>query len=285
METEIQEGKDRPHQFGKRKYEEFGATVGTMMRMCEPIFGSGKIVTMDSGFCVSKGITKLAENGVYGQALIKKRKYWPKYVPGDMIDEYMSAKAVGEACTFKQVLDGRDFFVHCMKDRDYVTKIMSCHGTLATVQSHKTMRRINGDSEPRRFCYVEPLSRHNKAKHWVDDHNNCRHGAVSLADGWKTKWWPHRQFTFVMGVVEVNCINTMARAHKEPAESQLLFRRNLAKLMILNTISNDGRRLRDMERAVTRSQICSQDFRECMYYRTNTCTHTKNACAIRVLML
>jgi len=155
---EIQEGKDRPRQFGKRKYEEFGANVGTMMRMCEPIFGSGKIVRMDSGFCVSKGITKLAENGVYGQALIKKRKYWPKYVPGDMIDEYMSTKAVGEACTFKQVLDGRDFFVHCMKNRDYVTKIMSCHGTLATVQSHKTMRRINGESEPRCFCYVEPLS-------------------------------------------------------------------------------------------------------------------------------
>lgn len=176
-----------------------------------------------------------------------------------MIDEHMSTKAIGEACTFKQVLDGRDFFVHCMKDRDYVTKIMSCHGTLATVQSHKTMRHINGEAEPRRFCYVEPLSRHNKAKHWIDDHNNHRHGAVSLADGWQTKWWPHRQFTFIMGVVEVNCINTMARAHKKPAESQLLFSRNLAKLKILHTISNDGRRLRDMERAVTRSQIRSQD--------------------------
>ena len=49
---------------------------------------SGKVVTMDSGFCVSKGITSMEEEmGVYGQALIKKRgKYWSKGVPGNEID-------------------------------------------------------------------------------------------------------------------------------------------------------------------------------------------------------
>ncbi len=262
---EIQEGKDRPAHLGKRKYEEFGATVGTMMRMCEPIFGSAKIVTMDSGFCVAKGITKLAENGVFGQALVKKRKYWPRYVPGDMIDSHMSTKAVGESSSFKQVLEGRDFFVHCTKDRDYVTKIMSCHGTLTPVPTHKTLRRINGESEPRRFCYVEPLSRHNKAKHWVDDHNNRRHGVVSLSDGWRTKWWPHRQFTFILGVTEVNSIHTMARACKQPAESQLQFRRELARLLITTEINNEGRRVREVEQHVTRSHL---RVKECHVYLT-----------------
>ena len=60
--------------------------------MCEmkvPIHGTGKIVTMDSGFCVTAGILHLHDLGVFGQLLIKKMKYWPKGCPGDLIDEYM----------------------------------------------------------------------------------------------------------------------------------------------------------------------------------------------------
>ena len=64
-----------------------GKTVGLMLQICEPIFSTGKFVVLDSGFCVSKGITALLEVGVYAAALIKKRKYWPKGVPGDAIDE------------------------------------------------------------------------------------------------------------------------------------------------------------------------------------------------------
>ena len=42
-----------------------------MLRMTEPIHQTGKVVTMDSGFCVSKGIVEMHKKGVYGQALIK----------------------------------------------------------------------------------------------------------------------------------------------------------------------------------------------------------------------
>ena len=56
-------------------------------KMCEPIFSTGKCVVLDSGFCVSKGITSLLKFGVYADALIKNRKYWPKGVPGYSIDE------------------------------------------------------------------------------------------------------------------------------------------------------------------------------------------------------
>ena len=84
--AQIVEGKDRPTELGKKKWEELGKTVGLMLRMCEPIFSTGKCVLLDSGFCVSKGITALLEVGVYAAALIKNRKYWPKNVPVDAID-------------------------------------------------------------------------------------------------------------------------------------------------------------------------------------------------------
>ena len=69
------EGKYRATQLGKKKWEDLGKTVGLMLQMCEPIFSTGKCVVLESGFCVSKGITSLLEFGVYTAALIKKRKY------------------------------------------------------------------------------------------------------------------------------------------------------------------------------------------------------------------
>ena len=81
------EGKDRPTELGKKKWEDLGDTVGIMLQMCEPIFPTGKCVVIDSVFCASKGITALLEVGVYAAALIKKRKYWPTGVPGDAIDQ------------------------------------------------------------------------------------------------------------------------------------------------------------------------------------------------------
>ena len=62
-------------------------TVKLLLDMMEPIHGTGKVVTGDSGFCMELGMTALNEKGVYGQFLIKKRRYWPKHVPGELIDE------------------------------------------------------------------------------------------------------------------------------------------------------------------------------------------------------
>ena len=92
--AQIIEGKDRPTELGKKEWEDPGKTFGLMLRICEPIFSTGKCVVLGSGFCVSKGITALLEVGVYASALIKKRKYWPKGVPGDAIDEYFEDKDV-----------------------------------------------------------------------------------------------------------------------------------------------------------------------------------------------
>ena len=65
-----------------------------MLQMCEPIFLTGKCVVLDSGFCVSKGITALLEFGVYAAAIIKKSKYCTKGVPGDAIYQYSADKYV-----------------------------------------------------------------------------------------------------------------------------------------------------------------------------------------------
>ena len=91
-----------------------------MIEMKNPIHQTGKIVSMDSGFCVSVGIIAMHDYGVYGQFLIMKRRYWPKNVPRDAIDSYFANKELGSAKTFSQVINKKPFLVHCHKDDRYV---------------------------------------------------------------------------------------------------------------------------------------------------------------------
>ena len=50
-----------------------GDTVSLMLRIYKPIFGTGKYVVLDSGFCVAKVINYLESLDGYSGSLIKKR--------------------------------------------------------------------------------------------------------------------------------------------------------------------------------------------------------------------
>ena len=113
-----------------------------MIDMAKPINHTGNVVSMDSGLCVLLGIISMHDHRVYGRSLINKRSYWPKNVPGDAIDSYFANKELGSAKTFRQFIDGKPFLVHCHKDDKYVTKMISTHGLIYEIPSHKTYKRV-----------------------------------------------------------------------------------------------------------------------------------------------
>ena len=53
---EIVEGKDRAGVLGSLRFEGKGKTVDLLLRVCEPIWHTGTVIVLDSGFCVVKGI-------------------------------------------------------------------------------------------------------------------------------------------------------------------------------------------------------------------------------------
>ena len=111
--------------------------------MTKPIHNMGKVVTTDSGFCVAAGILALHGHGVYDQALIKKHgRYWPKHILEDAINDFFVAKVMGGSMTIKQIIDDKEFLVHCQKDDRYITKIMSTHGLLNKVPELTTYRYV-----------------------------------------------------------------------------------------------------------------------------------------------
>ena len=58
---------------------------------------------MDSGFCVAKGLVELRKKGIFGAVLVKKRRYWPEIIKGDVINAHFAPKELGNVDAVKQV--------------------------------------------------------------------------------------------------------------------------------------------------------------------------------------
>jgi hypothetical protein len=118
------EGKDAPCGVIKEFEDRDGATVGLLLRLMKPFFYTGMALVLDSGFCVLKGLIELRKVGVFAAAVIKKQRYWPKYIQGDEIAAHFEGKPVGSYDYWPGKLDNVNFSINCLKEPDYV--ITSC---------------------------------------------------------------------------------------------------------------------------------------------------------------
>jgi Transposase IS4 len=238
---ELVEGKDAPPE--RRLVDPSdvakGKTAGLLLRLCRPLFGTGTIVILDSGFCVLQAIIELRKNGVYSSAVIKKRRYWPRYIDGDAMDERMEGRAIGDCDALHGTLDGVHYTVFLMKEQEYCMKLMSTYGGLIVLeQQQDTFRSIDGRTL--QFKYKEPFANHYLARHAVDDHNNLRQGKISIEETWRTHRWEFRVFAFILGIIEVNVYNAFRyfvwnKQNKSASPNDFIsFRKQLAKAMIYN---------------------------------------------------
>ena len=203
FDLELVEGKDAPPERPAPEFESLGGkTVGLLLRLTKALWATGKVVILDSGFCVLRGIIELKKKGVFGAALIKKRRYWPKHIPGDAVKAHFEDRAIGDADAWAGEMDGVPFHVYAMKEPDYTMMLMSTYGTLNDHNGKETSRNVDGVTS--KFRYSEVIHNHYKYRHLVDDHNAKRHAPISLEMTWATKTWTHRVFAFLLAITEVN---------------------------------------------------------------------------------
>ena len=112
-----------------------------MLRVCRPIFVSGKALILDSVFCVAIFITELKAKGVFAGFLINKRCCWSKGVPEDLIYTHFENK---EAVDVGMIETGtqynNSFKIFSMKYPDYVMNIIESCMTLYELKASKTRR-------------------------------------------------------------------------------------------------------------------------------------------------
>jgi hypothetical protein len=158
--------------------DEKGKTVGLLLRLTRSIWNTGRLVILDSGFCVLKGIIELKKKGVH-----------------------FEDKEVSDVDAWPVELDGEPFHVFVRKEPDYVMSNMATYGTTNNeVPEGGTRREWAQDGTMRRktFKYTEVIFNHFENRHSVDDHNAKRHQPISLEQTWATKNWADRQFAFFL---------------------------------------------------------------------------------------
>ena len=86
---ELVKGKAQPPSKPK-EFSEKGKTILLFLHLNKNIHGQGFAIVMDTSiFCVLSVLIVLQQFGVFASTFIKKWKYWPKFVPGDVIKEKM----------------------------------------------------------------------------------------------------------------------------------------------------------------------------------------------------
>ena len=68
---ELREGKDTPPQLNNKPFDDLRKTVGTLLWLTKPVWGSGQVFILDSGLCILKAITELQKKGIFTAAHIK----------------------------------------------------------------------------------------------------------------------------------------------------------------------------------------------------------------------
>lgn len=171
---EIVEGKDAPKERGNLEFHQNGKTSGLLLMLCLSIFHTRKVVILDSGFCVLSTIIVLKKMGVYASLLIKKRRYWPRYIKGQKIIDEFAEVDIRVAMRKPGMIDGVKFDVLAMKEPNYVLMLMSTYGCLQVKSGQKESVRDH-DGNIKNFKYTETVANHFNFCCAFDDHNNKRH--------------------------------------------------------------------------------------------------------------
>ena len=106
---ELHKGKDRPPQLNNMPFDDLGKTVRTLLWLTKPVWDSGMVFILDSGFCILKASIEFQKKGIFAAALIEKDDIGQKFVPGDAIISHLKGIEIGELDALKGEMDGIKF--------------------------------------------------------------------------------------------------------------------------------------------------------------------------------
>jgi hypothetical protein len=233
---EMVEGKDRPPQLGPLQHvEAHGKLCGLVLRAAEGIKGSNRVIGMDSGFGVLAALPELRKRGLHGTIVMKKKKYWPKGLPGDQILEALRMQEIGTTQVLVGKFKGEKIWVGCQVDSKHTTLIANTWSTTERTGSKKK-RKVGGRLVE--FNYCEYQGTWYWIRHAVDDSNHNRSHPLPLEDTMKTKEWVMRQFTFVDAVAECNAREAynywVRKPQNRPLVTNVEFRNIIAQHLVFN---------------------------------------------------
>ena len=133
----------------EREYDDIyganGKTIATVSRLAKPWFGSGRTIIADSWFGSPRMIQSMKEHGFYSIMAVKKRRFWPKEVPGD--DIMTSREDELGACYTLEHYDeqGRPDGMYLCALRDLKPKLLITNCARTTTSTIPIKRYFDGE--------------------------------------------------------------------------------------------------------------------------------------------
>ena len=241
---ELVEGKDLPKEGEHSEIEfekEFKSKVAALVvRMTTPLWGSGRVVIMDSGFGYIPSVVQLRARGLFSTTVIKKHAHWPKYTKAAEAVLEMQGKEVGSIKVRRgfYLNNGESHKLHMVALADSLhTSLMVTNWSTTLRSGEPKKRRVGNDIV--QFQYGELHNHYYSGRHAVDDNNNNRQGCLSLEEVFVPKAWEMRQFGFIIALCQTNAfvLYNYFRAKKNLNEvSKAEFVRGLCNELINNEV-------------------------------------------------
>ena len=132
-------------------------------------------------------------------------------------------------------MDGIPFYIHEMKEPNYVMMLMSTYGTLNGVGENKKHHyEENGVKKTTEFRYPEVVYNHYRFRDMIDNHNSFRMHPISMEETWMTMRWANHVFCFLLAITVVNIQNAAVYFLNKVKLDALQSRRQIMKQLIFN---------------------------------------------------
>ncbi|CAG8620147.1 2259_t:CDS:1 [Ambispora leptoticha] len=215
-----------PAYITKKKFsDQYPPTVASVLRLTEPWFRSGRTIIGDSWFGSIDTCTTLYNHGLYSILQIKKHRYWPKYIPHDIIDALEDAyrSFVSRARSINNV----DLTVCSLRDRKKIVLLASCFTTTLGSEVKRYIKDCSNVTFHRSVLFDEYC----EYKSAVDILNNLRNNTLSYHDVLVSKCSVDRIFAFYLSIVEANSFFAYCRFVPEKQNIKHVdFRKQLVRL-------------------------------------------------------
>jgi hypothetical protein len=234
--AEIYEGKDRMQQ--KDFVQALGVGTTLTLRCTKHVWGTGRLVILDSAFASFKTCVALLNKGLFMIGNVKTaHREFPKM--------WLKSKATVRnerafATTEVTLEDGNKAIVLAAADMDKapMTLVASCGTTIMAepITRRITINRADGISwvESRTFEQMDVHAKYRSGFNAVDKHNAKRQGdKACLEDTWKTHTWWVRDYQMLVDMTVVNAV-LLWRQYRDPDVDVFTFKARLAKQMMCN---------------------------------------------------
>ena len=240
----VETKKDRPIEGPHKEPEyeqEMGATPALCVRMTKSIWGSSRVVLLDSGFGYLNCIAQLYRKGLFSTCVIKKRKYWPAGTEAEEIIQHMQGKPVGYHTTREgksNKFSDVPVWIGSMVDSNHTSIMANTWST--NLPTGKTRKRRVGQ-ELQQIRYGEYQDWYYFGRHAVDDNNNNRQGNLSFEETYCPDRWDLRQFGFIIALCQTNSLLAYNYFNRKEKGDNSMSKAEFTRLLAHELVNNPDR--------------------------------------------